>query len=264
MTNDKYTITAVAQKVASDLEDFSGHKILTYINWAKAGLRGLQQEVLKEVKTVKVPMNSYYAIDLPDDCVDWTKVGVQYGDKIYVLGIADDIALLQDEAECGEKKPNVHYPSVDDLTNGINLEAYTPFYFTNFYGSYPSQGNWNDGLFGLYSGLPSKGFFRENKQARQLQFSSNVKVSSIYLEYITDGSVCNGSTQVDPKAFDYLVQFVHYERMKFRLDIPDAIKYRTQSDLHYMFLELKRRYAGITTKDIVNGVRGGYRMTPHI
>lgn len=264
MNNDKYTLTSVAQKVSSDLEDFSGHKILTYINWAKAGWRGLQQEVMREVKTVKLPMNGYYAVDLPDDCVDWTKVGVQYGDKVFVLGVADDISLMQDEDDCGSKLPNQHYPSVDELTNGINLESYTPFYFSNFYGSYPSQGNWNDGLYGVFSGIPYKGFFKENKQAHQLQFSSNVKVSSIYLEYITDGSVCNGSTQVDVQVFDYLVQFVHYERMKFRMDIPDNLKHRTQLDLHYMFLEIKRRTSGITMKDIVNGVRGGYRMTPHI
>jgi hypothetical protein len=263
MEASKYTLTAVAHKVATDLEDFSGHKILSYINWAKAGWRGLQEEVMKEVKAVKLPMNAYFAVDLPSDCIDWTKVGIQYGDKILVLGVADDIALLQDETDCGEKIANTPHPGFDDIMNGTNLEAYTPFYFNNFYGAFPA-GNYSDGLYGYYAGLPYKGFFRENKAARQIQFSSSVKASEIYMEYITDGSVCNGSTQVDPLAFDYLVQFVHYERIKFRQDIADSLKERTHSDLHYAFLKLTRLTAGITMKDIVNGTRKGYRMTPHV
>jgi len=260
----KYTLTSVAQKVASDLEDFSGHKILTYINWAKAGWRGLQEEVMKEVKTVKLPMNSYYAIDLPEDCVDWTKVGIQYGDKVLILGIADDIALLHDETDCGEAIPNIHMASIDDVTNGINIEAYVPFYFSNYYGSAPLNGVVGGELSGVYTGLPYKGFFRENKEKRQLQFSSNVKNKEIYFEYISDGSICNGSTKVAPVAFDYLVQYVHYERIKHKPDIADSHKNRTQSDLWYEFQKVKRLTAGITMKDIVNGVHAGYRLTPHI
>lgn len=261
---EKYTLTSVAQKVASDLEDFSGHKILTYINWAKAGWRNLIETTVQEVKAVRLPLNDYNALDLPDDCVDWTKVAIQYGDKLYVLGIAQDIALLQDEDDCGNKIKNVHYPSVDDVVNGLNLDSYIPFYFSNYYGQYP-QGNYTGGLYGYYNtGLSYKGFFRENKEKRQLQFSSNVTTPHIYLEYISDGSVCNGSTKVMPVAFDYLVQFVHYERIKHRTDIPDVQKDRTQRDLHFEMQKVKRMTAGITMRDIVNGVHNGYRMTPHI
>ena len=263
-TLDKYTLTAVAQKVASDLEDFSGHKILTYINWAKAGWRGIQEEVMKEVKAVRLPMNSYNAIDLPDDCVDWTKVAIQVGDRLWVLGVAEDIALAHETDDCGNIIKNAAVPSFDEITNGLNLESYIPFYFSNYYGSLPISGNYGEGLYGYYTGVPYKGYFRENRDKRQLQFTSNIQAPYIYLEYITDGSVCNGSTKVAPVAFDYLVQYVHYQRVKFRQDVSIGEKDYQERALHYEYLKLTRLTAGITIKDIVNGRNNGYRMTPHI
>ena len=96
MKGGKYTIRGVANQVAEDKLEHGTHKHASYIPWAKKGFRRLHEDTLCSVKTISVPMNAYNAVDLDDieDYVDWTKVGIQYGDKVYALSKADDIALL--------------------------------------------------------------------------------------------------------------------------------------------------------------------------
>jgi len=260
MKGGKFTIRGVANQVAEDKLEHGTHKHASYIPWAKKGFRRLHEDTLCSVKTISVPMNAYNAVDLDDieDYVDWTKVGIQYGDKVYALSRADDIALLQSVTDCGVPIKNLPMASVDDVQTGISTDAYMPYWFTGW-------GNYADG-FGAYSGtsLPYKGVFTYNSERNQLQFSSNFNVENIYLEYITDGSGCDGDTEVDSRVFDYLVLFTHYERIRNRTDVPIAEKQRMSEELFYEHQRVRKLINPMTKEDLVNSLRRGYRLTPHI
>jgi hypothetical protein len=266
MASSKYTILSVAKTVAEDREEHGTHKLASYIQWAKKGYRRLNEDTLQQVRTTKLAMNAYNAVDLDeiDDFVDWTKVGVQYGDKVFAMGQEDDIALYHNETDCGVLEKNPHRASYDDHINGTNLDPYMPNYFYGYYGLDVPPGLDANNCFQTSYGPPYKGYFRVNKERNQLQFSSNVNVTEVYIEYISDGTCCDGATKIDSRCFDYLVLFTHYESIRNRRDVPIAEKQRMEGELFYELNRLKKIINPITKEDLVNAVRKGYRMDPHI
>jgi hypothetical protein len=64
--------------------------------------------------------------------------------------------------------------------------------------------------------------------------------------------------------FDYLVLFTHYESIRYRKDIPIAEKQRMSEELFYEHQRVKKLINPMTREDIVNHLRSGYRLTPHI
>ena len=106
--------------------------------------------------------------------------------------------------------------------------------------------------------------FTYNSERNQLQFSSNFNVENIYLEYITDGSNCDGDTEVDSRIFDYLVLFTHSESIRNRRDFPIAEKQRMSEELFYEHNRVRKLINPMTKEDLVNALRKGYRLTPHI
>lgn len=264
MKGGKYTILSVAKTVSEDKLEHGTHKLASYIQWVKKGYRRLNEDTLQTVRTTSLVMNDYNAVDLSeiDDFVDWTKVGVQYGDKVLVLGTADDIALLNAETDCGDLIKNRSAPSLDDVINGINLDAYIPYWFSGYYGDGIYSGT--PSFTGCYTGLPYKGFFTENKERNQLQFSSNVNIQNVYIEYISDGTCPNGETEIDSRCFDYLTLFCHYEAIRNRRDVPGSEKYRVSEELFYELGRLKKIINPMTKQDIINHFRKGIRMDSHI
>lgn len=265
MQGGRYTILSVAKTVAEDREEHSTHRLASYIQWAKKGYRRLNEDTLQQIRTTKLPMNAYNAVDLDqiDDLVDWTKVGIQYGDKVWALGEEGDIALYHNSDGC-ELIKNPHAVSMDDPITGTSLDAYVPYFFYGYYGAGAPLGIDGNGNIPFNFGPPYKGYFRVNKEKNQLQFSSDVTATEIYIEYVSDGTCCDGSTAIDSRCFDYLVLFTHYESIRNRRDVSAGEKDRMAAELFYEHNRLRKIINPITKEDLVNAVRKGYRMTPHI
>lgn len=265
MKGGKYTILSVAKKVSMDLEEHGTHKLDSYIQWAKTGYRRLNEDTICQVRTTSLQLNAYNAIDLSEinDYVDWTKVGIQYGDKVYALGTANDISLLHQKDDCGNLISNPHRQSVDDVVNGTDLDSIMPYWFYGYYGN-SGPNNCSNGNFPSYNGLPYKGYFSENKERNQLQFSSNINVPFIYIEYISDGTCFDGETAIDSRCYDYLCLFVHNERIRYRMDVSAVSKQQMSEDLFYEHNRLRKLINPLSKQDIVNTRRKGIRMAPHI
>jgi hypothetical protein len=214
--------------------------------------------------TEELPLNAYHALDIPDDCLAWTSVGIRYGDKVLVLGTAEDIALFHETDDCGVPIDNHHARSMNEPINGIAPESYMPYWFGGWYGgSIMGQDASDPTTFcGYHSGKNYKGYFNWDREKRQLQFSSNVLVKTVLLQQIKDGSNCNENTKIEPIIFKYLVAYVHDKRVHFRKDESEATKDRYGSDLHYAHLELKHMTNPLRMEDIINSARQGYRLSP--
>ena len=261
MANNPWSISAIADSLENDIGDFGTHRHLQYCRWALELYRQLNFTVLKEVKTVALKLNAYNAIDYPDDMVGWAKVGVQYGDKVLALGTADDIALLQSEDDCENKILNTHYPSLDEVSNGLTIGTCT---FQGWQYNTTPTGEVASTFIGSSVGIPYKGFFTDNKARKQLQFSSNVTAREIYLEYISDGSGACADTVVNPYTFEYLRLGVHWRRDANKKNVSGSEKDRNERLMedarHQMVLHL----ADLDLRTIINHVRKGISLNPHI
>lgn len=248
-----YTLNSVAETVSTDLKEFGTHNLPIYLKWAVEVYRELVFDFAREIKTTKLSLNSYRALDFPEDYVDWVKVGIQYGDKIYVLGTSDKIALYHDIDDTGQILLNS--ATTDEyVPNGVNKEAYIGGYmFNNFSGM---------SLHGL-GGLPYKGYFRVDKAMRQLQFASSFPDVPIYLEYISDGINPCGATYIDPLLYDACRQGTHYRRMEFDDSISESAKDKQGRKAHDAMKKAEYRKMDISAIDILNCTREGYSMLNH-
>lgn len=263
MQSKQWSIAAIADSLENDTGDFGTQKHLQYCRWALELYRQLNYKVLKQVKTVEVPLNAYNAIDYPSDMIVWSKVGVRYGDKVLAIGTAEDIALYHEKDECGEPIKNRHFPSMDEVANGISLDSYCSFHGFGG-GAWPDGSIIDNSCVGYSVGIPYKGFFSDDKTKRQLQFSSNVVAKKIYLEYVHDLSCSGVDTVVNPLTYEYLRRGTYWRSIVNKKGVPNYDKEMAERLMEEARLDMVLQLSDINLKDIVNHVRKGISLNPHI
>ena len=167
----------------------------TLVN-AKDILRELHFDVLRCINSTKLTVGVDNTADLPDDYVDYTRIGVQVGQNIRPL-LQMDSLIAQDNtqvgvAETGDNTDNKSnsiiygFPMASGLTWGTML--------TNSYGEVTGR------VFGYGAGTQPD-TFRVLREQNKILFNRSINAGSqIILEYIGDGSSCDNATQVDPYA----------------------------------------------------------------
>src|SRR5258706_50471 len=89
------TVEQIVDGVCLDLGEGMQRKE-QYLHWALKEMERWKMDGAKEVKTVKLQLTAWKSIELPSDCIDWIKVGVQDGDVIKAFVNKNDIAVIQD------------------------------------------------------------------------------------------------------------------------------------------------------------------------
>lgn len=252
--NHKFnTISAIVEQCLNDMGENSMNRYQQFLSWALWGLREWHLDSARSVKTRKITMTPYKAIDLPEDYVDWTKVGIQIGDYVKTLGVNDDMPRLNKFDECGNELAN-NTSGLLLHPNGTNLDNYGGYYFTGYNGTK---------VFAHGGGINYKGYFTEIKERRQIQFTSEVPTVEIYLEYISDGFDPNSETLVHPYVADAIKKYIHFERVNNNDKI--ALSQKQDKERQYEQAVVKARIrnfmSDFTPKDVLNSTRKYYRLS---
>ena len=193
-----YTLGALVDQVLIDLDlpDQFYDKLLSWAIWS---LREISLDASRTVKTCALQMNEYKAIDLPDDYVDWVKIGYQVGTRIVMLGVNSDMSELTfDEATYTPESNKASAP------NGIDFGNYGGYWFYNYQGQ---------NVFGYSGQFNTKNHFKPVKRESgyQIQFDSEVNNGLIYVEYIGDGIDPCAESYIHPYYMDYMRKSLHLE-----------------------------------------------------
>lgn len=158
------------------------HGYIRYLKYAVDFLKKVSLDHSFMDKTVVLRLDEKKALQLPEDCVTWNKVGWKSGDRIIAFQLDQTISLSHSyEEDSPSATPNVSY----------NINEPWPYN-----GSFPQVNFYNytlqDGTVGFIKaygvGNNGLGYFKLNARARELQFSSDVPSDwEIYLEYKTTG-----------------------------------------------------------------------------
>ena len=251
-----YTLGALVDQVMIDLDlpDQFFDKLLSWAIWA---LREINLDATQTVKTCGLQMNEYKAIDLPDDYVDWVKVGIQVGTRIRMLGVNSDMSELTFDEQLYKASAE---PQLNINPNGISFENYGGYYFYNYSGK---------SLFGYGGGgYNTQNHFKVIKRDSgwQIQFDSEINNGLIYVEFIGDGIDPCADSYIHPYLMDYMRKSVTseyynspsgrrltsmFERREFRQAAYFASKKvrARQNDLDYKtMLNISRRYYSFRQK----------------
>jgi hypothetical protein len=163
------------------------HYYARFMKYASDGLQELIFDSLKITNTVRLPLNDFYEAEIPTDYVDFCKVGVQVGQFVRPLVQRDTINNLPDLNQTTGDQEN--YPNEtetdDEWTDlfqwwGININ---------------SHGENTGAYYGLGAGSEPD-TFKINEQRNVITCNQNVGVTTIVLEYISDGTYANSATRI--------------------------------------------------------------------
>lgn len=255
------TINEIVDEVCLDLGEGS-HRKEQYFRWAIKHVNRWHMDQAREIKTVRIKMTPWKAIVMPEDCIDWIKVGIQDGNLIKTFVHTKDIALWNDKDANGVKiyndDPVDSLGSIVDCTTDTSL--YWPFYNYNEYGEDSGR------LFGLAMKDNGFGYFTENRNAGscELQFRTKVDAgTNIYLEYLATGFTANKECLIHPYATDLVAQGIHKERARFAIKTEGIAQYRIACEEYDQeFERVKDRMWDYNVEELLEQIRNGQQLSP--
>lgn len=253
MDNSYYKLSAVVDQwlIDNDLNDGWFPKGLS---WVKFGLREIRLDVCQDVKTVLLDVTDRKTAKLPQDFIDWTKIAIRVGQYAVTLGLNEELNTLNRTTT----SQTVAGLLSQHMPNGLEFNQYAGFQFFNF---------GTNNIFGIGSGLPSKGYFKVHNtgECKELLIDYDYGFSQIYVEYISDGLDPCTETIVHPYEVDYLIKYMD---MKYeKKNNPKATNFsiqETERDVFWAEKKLRARRNPLDPQTVINISRAEIRLTPHI
>jgi len=229
-------LSYIVHTVQNDLGDYSTTNFQRLLQMSVQGLRQLNlYSSINNIKVAYLTVNSNQTVDLPDDYVDYTKIGFCKGGQIITLGQNDQLCLPRKSNDCGEPLSSKLHSVSNDAQGAANSDdfgAFSPFGFGFGYGYYFAahfrNGQYIGELFGLGGGF-AQAYYRIDKENWQIALSDVVPQDEIILEYKSDGSSADGSTVVPPEAIEALTMYVHWRIIEFDKRAPAVDKQRKRA-----------------------------------
>lgn len=184
------------------------HWYAEFMFHAASAIRELSKDTLKVINTVNLPVNSYAAIDLPDDFMDDLAVCFPVGASLQRLPKQEWITPLRVHDSSGAFVPYTAQ-SETIVDGGLNT-----FYFPASYGFFWNVNDFAEptGRFYGAAGGTSQGY-KVVKERRQIQLTQNFvgNYDNLVLMYISDGQSVDNATQIDMMAFSAIQNYIDWK-----------------------------------------------------
>jgi len=212
----------------------------TVRSFALRGIREMGFDMLKVVRSLKLPVSANNTVTLPDDYVDWTKVGVVGSDGlVYVLGENKNVNMSQ--AYATDDDGDTYDADGDDLLERVDSKSATgggtpsadagisdgmeSYIFRNYIHE-NNQGR----LYGIGGGH-YYGEFRVNLDQNRLELKSNSGMTEVVIEYVADEARAT-NPRVHVYAEEALRSFVYYKLIERKASVPANEKARARQEYY--------------------------------
>jgi hypothetical protein len=230
---------------------------------ALRGLRDMGFDMLRRIRSLKLPVNPNDTVDLPDDFVDWIKVGGVGGDGIvYVFAENKNINISQKytlfNGEPFDLDGNGLFEREDDKTPTLSspfVDSVDPLLFQNFIHNGISHT-----LYG-YSGGKYRAEFRINLDQNRIELSTNHGVNEVVIEYVADEAL-SSNPMIHAYAVDALNHYVYYRMIERKRSVPANEKARARQEYFNERRIANARLKSFTKSELVRISRKNFKMTP--
>lgn len=242
------TLDSVVRSYLADTGRTTLHKYLRYMKWAMDGLKKWHINGNYEDKTVMMKMDKKKSVPYPEDMVIWSKIGVKVGDRMVQFNKDDTITLHHTQAN--------NYQKANDEYNPANqwpeLESY---YWDGGLGSFYSDFNEGLNYKGFGRGHNGVGYFTENNQCKEFQFSSEVTSSEIVLVYRSSGFNPSAETEVNEIANELLRDYMRWQEGRFKYGDSAAETQFRKKEYGERYSEVRDQLMYITYEGIMDILR---------
>lgn len=262
--------------ISLDGADYAAHASDAAVrNFALRGLREMGFDMLKVIRSLKLSVSSNNTVELPDDYVDWSKVGVVGSDGIvYVLGENKNLNYSQAYADSSGNKVGNAASAVDsdndgvydridsksstgggspssddDLSQGMNSHI-----FRNLaYGS-------ANAIYGVGGGN-YYGQFRVNLDQNRIELATNNTSGEVVIEYVADEARSNNPS-VHVYAEEALMSYMYYKIIERRSAVPANEKARARQEYYNERRKANARLKSFTKEEALKTIRKNYKQAP--
>lgn len=252
--NRYFKVASIVDQVCIDLELPTDKYFNKLLSWALFSLVDLKMDAANDVITVKLPISEVNTVTLPENYVDWVKIGIPWGQYVKTMSVNDDLSTQDRTLGDPEFSKDV---TPGWLPNGTDLTNYGGYYFSNYGGR---------SLFSIGGGLPQQGQFKvvgRPGNNYELLLDAGIPAEEIYIEYIGLGINPCGETVISPYLGEWMRSLLHHNIEKFKpaSQRSEAAINRTGRELWHQEQKVRGRTNKITPKDILTITRKSYRMT---
>lgn len=224
-------------------KNYSLHWYIQALKSASDCLRELTFDSLRNINTVRLAVSATGTADLPCDCVDIIKVGLERGQYIKPLVQKDSINRLK---------------RVDSTGTVIKYDK--PTFDTTFYDAYDVEDDYCEPMFGFNAGWLTDGY-KALRERGEIQLDQNVATDFIYLEYISDGQCSDNATRIHPYAQKTIEAYIFWKFKEHNRSYGLGDAREEERKFSAERRTLRARLNPLTKDDYVRIARKGYSAT---
>lgn len=255
LTQEYHKLSSVVDMCCHRAQVSVNHYFQKFLEVAKWELIQLKLDRANEPVTQIFDVNDVNVVTLPSDAVDWTKIGVQWGQFVKTFGI---------NAELSKQDRTLGNPSFSQgvspgwLPNGTAIQNYGGYEFMNYGGR---------SLFAIGGGLPSEGHFQVKRKPGciEILLDGPTENNKLYVEYIRLGINPCGETVLDPYIADYVLKATMFIwESEWNPNRTEAAIQRRGAEKAYAFTLVSGRTNSLDKDTLLNLSRRYYNLSPRV
>lgn len=251
MAAPKVFIDEVVRSLLIQQGIFTEHRLAQYIDIAMRGVKELNFDVAKNIKTQVVSLTSVggLVLDVPVDFIRLLRVGtITNNGQFNAFGMEGSLV-----------NENIYSGSFN--TNGQIPSSSTVNWFANY-----RQGENTGGAYGLGGGHRTA-YYRYDEELGQIHFSSEVSGDTdIIIEYISDGinrtTANNGKTSIHPFLEEALRTYIYWKLLQRKRNIPVQEKESARRDWFNEKRLAKSRMQTFSKEEALRTIQKQHKQSP--
>jgi hypothetical protein len=248
------TLDELVREYILEAGESSMHKYLPYLQYGISGLRELHMDLSGVPKTVVLPVNDNCTVDLPDDYIQYTMIGVVDGSLcVQALGKLNKMALQRSYNDCG-------YPIAAQTTGSDIGYAYS--LYGDGIADHSRNGELTGRFFGAGGGNNANGYYRIDKEMGVIQLSSDNNANQVVLEYISSLNKIDGDYIIDPFIYETLKAYIYWMSIRRKANIAAVQKQQAQQDFLMEKKKSNSRFQTFTMEEALAVIRRHQYLTP--
>lgn len=215
-------------------------------------VRELNMDVMQNIKSVRLPVNSYNAVQIPSDYVDYVRLGVEKGQFVQPFQPKSSYNRLNNFDDSGNKIP---YGEATVYNNSLPYDREL-FWYSN---AFNDKGEFRGRVF---NNTPAyRNSFEVFRERNEIQLDSAVSVDEVVLDYISDGLECGADTCVHPYALSTIQAYIIWQMKEHSRSYNRQESELAKAEYHNQFRVLRGRMNPIDINDIIRSLRSAYTAT---
>jgi hypothetical protein len=246
-------MNTILDKIIRDASERDGDTDYKYyqrnMRLANAAFRDLALNIVPITKSFVAEVDSTKVVEVPNDFVYYTKIGVCRNGRIITLSL--DSELCQEEQSCGCGTVEEAEVMMDAIANGTLTPAYG-YPFLGYDGGYPIGE-----LYGYAGGFNVFGFYKFEKSKNRILFSGLRVGEVVIVEYKSNG-VGNGASVVPTECEESILNFILW---KANEKMNPAFSDRAYRNYKIQYEKLRKIYGSFTESEWKDSSYRGIKST---